>query len=301
MKKLISVLMVMLMSLGLLLTGCDKSTEDTGDKSEEFKSEIAFSGSSTLAPVMAAISTDFIEGNETWNKVNSSFPEKNITIYVSAGGSGAGAKSVIDGVADFGMLARDLKDEEKEQIKDLKEYKVGMDALTISVNPNNPIVELKESLSKEEIVKIFSGEYKQWSDLDPSLPSRDIVVVTRDLSGGAHEVFQKNIMGDTEVKGDAIQAPSMGALVTKIIENEDAIGYASFGVVNQNIGKLSPVKVDGVEATEETILSGEYIIARPLIVVRSGEPTEPEQAFLDVLMSKEGKEKIRELGFVPTK
>ncbi len=93
-------------------------------------------------------------------------------------------------------------------------------------------------------------------------------MVIRDLGGGAHGVFQKSIMGDTDVREDAIQAPSMGALVTKVIENKDAIGYASFGMVNQNEGKLIPLKVDGVEPTKENIVNGSYKISRPLIVVK---------------------------------
>ena len=55
---------------------------------EEFKGQIMFNGSSSLAPVISKISTDFIEGYVTWDKVNSEFPKKNIAIYVSAGGSG---------------------------------------------------------------------------------------------------------------------------------------------------------------------------------------------------------------------
>jgi phosphate transport system substrate-binding protein len=39
---------------------------------------------------------------------------------------------------------------------------------------------------------------------------------------------------DKPVRKDAIQAPSMGALVTKIIENKNAIGYASSGISAQN-------------------------------------------------------------------
>ncbi len=277
----------------------EEKKEDS-DKSSEFNAQFTFNGSSTLAPVISAISTEFIEEYEKWNNVNPDMPEENISIFVSSGGSGAGAKSVIDGTSDFGMLAREIKDEEKEKIKDLKEYKLGIDALTVSVNPENPIIELKNNnLTQDEIVKIFSGEFKKWSDIDSSLPQEDIVVVTRDLSGGAHEVFQKKIMGDTEVSENAIQAPSMGALVTKIIENPNAIGYASYGMVNQNEGKLKPMNVDGVEPTEENIVSGEYIISRPLIVMRSGEPTESEQAFLDYVMSEKGKAIIKEMGFVP--
>lgn len=277
-----------------------KPEKEAAKTDDEFKAQFTFNGSSTLAPVISAISTDFIEEYETWDKVKSDMPKDNISIYVSAGGSGAGVKSVLDGTSDFGMIARELKDEEREKLKDLKEYKLGIDALTISVNPENPIVELKnKNLTKDEIVKIFSGEYKKWSDIDASLPDTDIVVVTRDLSGGAHEVFQKKIMGETEVTESAIQAPSMGALVTKIIENPNAIGYASYGMVGQNEGKLIPMDVDGVSPTEANILDESYIISRPLIAIRSGEPTASEQAFIDYLQSDKGTETIKEMGFVP--
>lgn len=278
-------------------SGADASKE--AGKNESFKAQFMFNGSSTLAPVISALSTDFIEEHEKWNKVKDTMPEENIAIYVSSGGSGAGVKAVLDGTSDFGMISRDLKDEERAKIKDLKEYKLGIDALTISVNPKNPIIELKnQNLSKEEIIKIFSGEFKKWSDIDPSLPKEDIVVVTRDLAGGAHEVFQKKVMGETKVSESAIQAPSMGALVTKIIENPYAIGYASFGMVGQNEGKLIPMHVDGVAPTEENIVNGSYDVSRPLIAIRSGEPSASEQVFIDYLQSDKGKEMIKKMGFV---
>ena len=266
------------------------------------KTQVSFSGSSTLAPVIAKISTDFIEKYETWDKVDSSLPNKNITIFVSAGGSGAGVKAVLDHVADFGMLARDIKDSEKAKIKDIKAYTLGIDALCVAVNPENEVIKLKgENLSKDEIVKIFSGEYKKWSDLDKSLPNDEIVVVTRDLGGGAHEVFQKKIMKDVKVSKNVIQSPSMGALVSKIIENKNAIGYASFGITNQNKGKLIPLNVDGVEPTVKNIVDGKYYISRPLIIVKSGDLSKSEQIFVDVLNSAEGQKTIEKMGFIPVK
>ena len=108
-----------------------------------------------------------------------------------------------------------------------------------------------DDLSTDQIVSLFSGKYATWKDLDPSLPDEKVVVITRDINGGAHEVFQKNIMGDTEVSSDAIQASSMGELVQDIIDNQYAIGYASFGVANQNAGKVVTMKVNGVEPTKE--------------------------------------------------
>ncbi len=42
-----------------------------------------------------------------------------------------------------------------------------------------------------------------------------------------------------------------GELVQDIIDNKYAIGYASFGVANQNAGKVVTLKVNGVEPTKE--------------------------------------------------
>ncbi|NLJ98422.1 MAG: phosphate ABC transporter substrate-binding protein [Tissierellia bacterium] len=310
MKKRVGLLLSVILIFALIITGCGNQgaapteSEDTGDngveKSSDFNAQMTFNGSSTLAPVMSAIATDFIEEYETWNNVNPDFPEENIAIYVSAGGSGAGVKAALEETSDFGMLAREIKDEEKEKLgENMKDFTLGIDALTISVNPENPLHEIKDDLSSEEIKKIFSGEYKYWDEVDESLEHKEIVVVIRDLGGGAHGVFQNSIMGDTQVREDAIQSPSMGALVTKIIENKDAIGYASFGMVNQNEGKLIPLKVDGVEPTKENIVDGSYKISRPLIVVKKGDLTPEQQAFMDVVTSEKGAEIIEEMGFVP--
>ena len=308
-KKMISALLIGAMAVSMA-AGCGQNdTNDANGASagaeqttaQEDSNQILFNGSSTLAPVITSIATDFFDTYKTWNAYDSSLPEEDIAIYVSAGGSGQGTKSVIDGTSTFGMVARSVKDEEKEAIKDEKEYQVGIDALTIAVNPENPVTSIMDDLSTEQIVALFSGEYKTWHDMDASLPAEDVVVITRDINGGAHEVFQKNIMGDTEVKADEIQASSMGELVQNFIDNKYAIGYASFGVANQNAGKVVAMKVNGVEPTKENILNGSYIIQRPLLLVGSGEPTAVQQAFLDVVLGEEGQKTVEEMGFIPMK
>lgn len=310
MKKTVKFLSLLL-AVGMTVSACSSTPKKEEKKMEEkmedkkqdtVNTQISFSGSSTLAPVISKISTNFIEKYTTWDKAEASLPKENITIFVSAGGSGAGVKAVLDKVSNFGMLARDIKDTEKEKVKDLKSFTLGIDALCMCVHPENAYLKAKNgNITKDELIKIFSGEIKKWKELDPSLPDEDIVVVTRDLSGGAHEVFQKKIMKDVKVKDDVIQAPSMGALVSKIIENKNAIGYASFGITNQNKGKLIPLKVDNVEATEENILNGSYYISRPLIIMKSGELTKTEKLFVDQLTSEEGKKIIKDMGFIPSK
>lgn len=304
-KKQILPIFTIIMSL-LLVVGCSNNNSDGKDLSNNSsanssKNQILFNGSSTLAPVITSIASDFSDTFGTWDQVDSSLSNSEIAIYVSSGGSGQGTKAVIDKTTTFGMLAREVKDDEKAQINDPKEYLVGIDALTLSVHPENPLLTITDDLSKEEIMKIFSGEYETWQDFDSSLPDENIVVVTRDVGGGAHGVFQSKIMGDVDVKADAIQEGSMGALVTKLTENKYAIGYASFGIANQNAGKVVMLKVDGVEATAQNIQSGSYIIQRPLLLLNDGELSGEEQAFLDVILSKTGQNIVEEMGFIPAK
>ena len=294
-KKVLSILLTAAMVMSMAV-GCGSNKSASTDAKDDTKTEssadgesnqILFNGSSTLAPVITSIATNFFDTYGTWKAYDSSLPDEDIAIYVSAGGSGQGTKAVIDGTSTFGMVARSVKDEEKKAIKDEKEYQVGIDALTIAVNPENPVTKIIDDLSTEQIVSLFSGEYKTWKDLDASLPDEEVVVITRD------------IMGDTEVKSDAIQASSMGELVQDIIDNPYAIGYASFGVANQNAGKVVTMKVNGVEPTKENIINGSYIIQRPLLLVGSGEPTAIQQAFLDVVLGDEGQKTVEDMGFIP--
>ena len=220
-------LIILFLSI-IYLYGCG----DNKKSSSDFKSEISFDGSSSLAPIIASIGNKFMEEYGTWDKVNSNLPNEKISIFVASAGSGAGVKSILDDTANFGMLARKIRDSEKEKMKNYKEFMVAYDALTVSVNSKNPIVKIKDNLDTKTIRNIFSGEYKFWSDVDVSLPKKEIVVIIRDLSGGAYEVFQESIMGDTQISANAIQSPSMGALGTKIAENENAIKlYQKYGFV----------------------------------------------------------------------
>ena len=266
----------------------------------EIDASIAFAGSSSLAPVIASIGEAFSTEYGTWDKVNPAFPAEEIEIPVASGGSGDGPKSVLDGTADFGMLARAVKDSEKESLgADYKEYMVASDALTVSVNKNNPIAGKMEDIDTDTLRKIFAGEIAYWDELDASLEHKEIVVCIRDLTGGAAEVFEKQVMQGTPITENAIQTPSMGALAAKIAENEYAIGYAGYGVYNLNLDKLFAFKFNGVEPTEENILNGSYTIQRPVLFVSNRALDAAEQAFVDFIFSDTGRAIVEENGYIP--
>ena len=266
----------------------------------EIDASIAFAGSSSLAPVIASIGEEFSTEYGTWDKVNPAFPAEEIEIPVASGGSGDGPKSVLDGTADFGMLARAVKDSEKESLgADYVEYMVASDALTVSVNKNNPVCQILDDIDTDTLRSIFAGEIAYWDELDASLEHKEIVVVIRDLTGGAAEVFEKQVMQGTPITENAIQTPSMGALAAKIAENEYAIGYAGYGVYNLNTDSLFAFKFNGVEPTEENILNGSYTIQRPVLFVTNRALDAAEQAFVDYIFSETGRNIVIENGYIP--
>ena len=123
-KRFLSIALTLAM-VSSMAVGCGSSKSDSADskKEEGAKAEasadtesnqILFNGSSTLAPVITSMATTFFDTYGTWDAYDSSLPKEDIAIYVSAGGSGQGTKAVIDGTATFGMVARSVKDEEKE-------------------------------------------------------------------------------------------------------------------------------------------------------------------------------------------
>ncbi|MBO4365695.1 MAG: phosphate ABC transporter substrate-binding protein [Eggerthellaceae bacterium] len=276
-----------------------EATADDG----EFQSSIMFCGSTSLYPIISSLASSFTEEYETWDAVDPSMPADNISIYVAPGGSGVGVSAAVDGTADFGMLARDIKDEEVAELgPDYQEFIVARDALTVSVNAENPIVDVVDDMDTETIMKIFSGEYTTWDQVDPSLPNENINVYIRDLSGGAYEVFQKSIMGDTEISPNATQSASMTELATNIAGDKWGIGYAGFGAYNKANAdgqKLVAMKVNGVEANEDNILDGSYVIQRPVMFVTGKPITTSEQAFIDYVFSQKGYDTVEENGYIP--
>lgn len=270
---------------------------------EEFQSSILFCGSTSLYPIMSSLASSFTATYEKWSDVDPSFPDTNVSIYVAPGGSGVGVEAAVSGTADFGMLARAIKDKEVAALgEDYAAFVVARDALTISVNASNPIVNLMDDMSTELIRQIFSGEITTWDQVDPSLPHETINVYIRDLSGGAYEVFQKAVMGDAQVTASATQSASMTELATNIANDPWGIGYAGFGAFNKanaNGVVLVAMKVDGVEATEANIISGEYTVQRPVMFVTGDKISASEQAFIDYVFSQVGFDVTVANGYIP--
>lgn len=114
---------------------------------EELSGELNVSGSTSVAPLMEALAEAY-EGLH-----------KGVTVVINATGSSAGIKDAEDGVVDFGMASRDLKDEEKAKVTGLV---IAKDGIAVVVSQDNPM----EEISLDSIKGIFLGEITDWSDVE---------------------------------------------------------------------------------------------------------------------------------------
>lgn len=132
-----------------------------------------------------------------------------------------------------------------------------------------------------------------------------IAVISREDGSGTRGAFteitglvEKN--GDQEVDNTTASATvqnSTNGVMTTVAGNPSAIGYISLGSLNDTVKALT---LEGVEPTAENILSGEYKLARPFLLVTKGEPKEGslEADFIKFALSKDGQAIAEQEGYV---
>jgi len=263
-----------------------------------FDGTIRLSGSTTLLPVIAAGSRQFMEKYQTWNKVDPSLPNVPIKIYVNGGGSGVGIKSAMDGTVNIGMASRDLKAKEKAQLGAHEEILLSKDCLAFAVNKKNPLAKL-DNLTAPEIAKIYSGEAKTFKDVDPSLPAKPILVQMRDAAGGSTEIVKHKILKEKNFTPNAVQVPSQGANLKKVETNTSTIAYLSSALALES-PQLKVFKFEGVQPTNDNVISGHYKLTRPLLLIVKGTPDVASRKFIDFMLN-DGQKIVMEHGYVPVK
>ncbi|MGN0384030.1 MAG: substrate-binding domain-containing protein [Eubacterium sp.] len=109
---------------------------------------ITIAGSTSVAPVMEVLAEEYMAVNP------------DVTIEIQQSGSSAGITSTIEGACEIGMASRELED--TETAEGVSSTKIAMDGIAVIVNNNNET----DSLSSEQIQKIFTGEITDWSEID---------------------------------------------------------------------------------------------------------------------------------------
>lgn len=206
-------------------------------------------------------------------------------------GSGKGFKALMEGKTQIAGLSRALTGDEKRQ----KPYSqiIGYDAIAVFVNVENPVKDLK----KEQIKGIFTGNITNWKDVGG--PNKPIVVITEILSGSDRATIKefKEMALDGEAYGKTKEIDKPHDCVLAVEKDPWAITHASLSFKEP---KVKAVSAMGVTPTNTTIQSGEYFLARPLVLATKELPAGDIKAFFDFILSPEGQAIVAKR-FVPVK
>lgn len=247
-----------------------------GGTKEEASSVVSTDGSTSMEKVILSLAEVFEE-------------EEGITVTYNPTGSGSGITAVTEGRTDIGLSSRALKQAEKDA--GLTETVLALDGIAMIVNNSNPVADL----TLEQIAAIYTGEITNWSEVGG--PDASIVLIGREAGSGTRDGFE-SISGTAEKCKYNQELTSTGAVITAVASNPNAIGYASLASVEDSVKAL---KVNGVEASEETVKNGTYVVQRPFVLAtRSGEAlSDAAQKFFDYITSPDASQVILEAGAVP--
>ena len=261
-------------------TAADEAADanaDGADKYADLSGSISMSGSTSMEKLANAVAESFME----------KYP--NVTVTAEFTGSSAGIESVLAGSVDIGNSSRNLKDDEKSA--GAAENIVAIDGIAVVADPANKV----EDLTKDQLVSIYTGETKNWSEVGGD--DQAIVVVGREAGSGTRGAFEE-LLDIADACAYANELDSTGAVMAKVASTPGAIGYVSLDVVDDSVKAL---KLDGVDATEENIKAGNYALSRPFVIATKGEISEQKtevQALFDYLSSDEGKALIKSVGLI---
>jgi phosphate transport system substrate-binding protein len=251
--------------LGLIIWGCGKG-----------KTSLTLAGSTAFQPFAEKLADQYMTLHP------------DVAVTVQGGGSAVGIQSANSGAAQIGMADLVILPEEA---KALTATIVAKDGIAVVVNPQNKVV----NLSTDQVRDIFNGKITNWKEVGgDDIP---ITVVSREAGSGTRSSFEQ-IVGDINLKKDALIQDSNGTIRETVANDANSIGYLSHGLINE---KIKALKVDDQECTTESIIAGNYKIVRPIFLLVKGSLQGEIKNFIDYILSDEGQKTIKADGLLPAK
>jgi phosphate transport system substrate-binding protein len=294
---LILIAVLALASCGTSATTTTTKTTTPAATTSTLSGSFKIIGSNTITPLSSIWAENFMKANQK------------VSIAVSGPGSGAGIAALIDGTTDICQASRAIKSTEIDQAKAKGvtpfEIQVATDALSVVVNPNNPVNELTFA----QLSAIYTNQITNWKELGGN--DAPIVVLSRDSNSGTFAYFLEDVVqmpglptADKTLQygGKVLMLPSTEEGVSQVAGNVNAIFYSGLGYVSSNVKTIAVKKTANdaaVKPSVETALNKTYPISRPLFYYTNNTPTGVIKAYIDYCLSATGQQEVLTAGFVP--
>ncbi|MEQ1862318.1 MAG: phosphate ABC transporter substrate-binding protein [Chthoniobacteraceae bacterium] len=261
-------------------------------------------------------------GSDTLNNLMALWAESfkgvypNVNIQIEGKGSATAPPALIEATAQLGPMSREMKGDEIDRFEKKFGYKpteirVAVDSLAVFVHKDNPIV----GLSLQQVDSIFSSTLKaggksvaKWGELGLTgvWASRPISLYGRNSASGTYGFFKEHALQKGDFKPTVKEQPGSSSVVQGIGSDLAGVGYSGIGYKTSGV-RVVPLsaKPDGksVEPTYANCLSGDYPMARFLLVYVNKKPGQPLDAltseFLKFVVSKEGQQVVVKDGYFP--
>lgn len=261
---------------------------------------ILVDGSSTVAPITAAVAEEFQLQN----------PEVRVAVGIS--GTGGGFTKFCEGETDISDASRPIKESEVELCLqngiEYVELPVAFDGLAVTVNPAN---DFAACLTVEELKTVWEpaaeGVVNNWSQVRAGFPDRPLTLYGAGADSGTYDYFTQAIVGEEgSSRGDFLPSEDDNVLVQGIAGDVNAMGFFGLAYYVENADKLKLVGVDGgdgcVEPNDETVATGAYQpLSRPIFIYVNRERIDQKDeisSFVSFYLEHAG-ELVAEVGYIP--
>jgi ABC-type phosphate transport system substrate-binding protein len=213
-------------------------------------------------------------------------------------------ENLVNGKADIVLSVPLAKEQEAFAADNNFEYDavpVALEGFVFLVNPENPV----QSLTQEQIRKIYSGEITNWKELGGN--DAPIKAHQRNNNSGS-QTYMTEFMGETPLAAapESLVEADMGAIIS-MFENYDnsidAIGYSVYSyaaVFAANEGTFNFVAVDGVKPSRSTFIDGSYPLLSQTYAFYKKNTTDPLVLdYIEFITSEAGQKAVLEAGLLP--
>nr|ACF77055.1 putative ABC-type phosphate transporter periplasmic phosphate binding protein [Halomonas sp. HAL1] len=273
------------------------------------RDQIRIVGSSTVYPFASYVTEEF--GATTGNP----------TPVIESTGSGGGLRLFCNGVGegtpDITNASRRMKVAEFERceengVTDITEAKIGSDGIVLGQSNTNDVVDLTlEQIFMAVAAQVpVDGElvdnpYTNWSEIDSSLPDREISIYGPPTTSGTRDAFEELVLetaslemdvygeeGYTDIRSDGVYidaGENDNLIVQRLSEDTGAMGIFGYSFLEENTDSLNGATINGVAPEPEAISSGDYPVARSLwfyVKNQHAEEVPPMADYVDMFMSE---------------
>jgi phosphate transport system substrate-binding protein len=282
-----------MLSLVLVACGGGSSGAGGGGGGEPVSGSIRIEGSSTVQPITQAAAELFREEN----------PEARI--QVGGAGTSDGFEAFCQGDTQISDASRPIDVAEEvpvceENGVEFIEIPVAYDGISVVVNSQN---DWATDVTSEELKTMWEpaaeGQITQWNQVRSEWPDKPLNLYGPGTESGTYEFFNEVIVANEEevIRSDYEASEDDNVLVQGVSGDQDALGYFGYSYYENNRDSLKALAVDGVEPSEETIRSGEYLLSRPLFIYVSTQALENDDAvklFVDFYLSEQNLNRLVE-------